>query len=1255
MKNLILAALVLAALSCAAQSGSKTSNYHQYWKLIEQNDLAGAQKLLTDGKMNPDKALDAYITSLYIKAYQQQADQVTDFLPAFYDKSPNPDPYLYALWFNQPVLGAYGHKTKAHQINLIKRILDNPKTHGTLRAAAHYQFGLHYVFQGKIDSANAEFNQMGGIKNRQYVGPFENLSGSGIYKSYGPLEKPDGKSEFLSTTHAKVKWFTPPHETPDGWTPFVNQFEENTGVTYAQTFVSSTSDRDILLNVGCTGAVRVWINDALLISEVIERITELDTYTVKCKLKKGVNRILVQLSFSDKTFPNFGVRLTDEGFAPIPELKGSSDYKPYIKASQSAVPVKHFAESFFENKLKQEPDNLLNHLLLADVYLRNRKLTEAREVIESALTQSDNNLLRFKLIEILNLEGNNTVKLEHVDKIRRTDPKASTILEQDITEFVNTERFSEATDLLAEYEKLYGESMKVLSTKMGIYAKQKRMNELVSIAEYSYKKYPYQPQLVQLMFAIQKEVYRDKAAAMKVYSDYLSHTYDYNLYNQYTKLLHEEGNTAAVKQKREWLVNSFPHETSLLKDLATYHLQAKEYNEAEKYLRKALDLSPYHQRLWDLLGDVKREGNAKGEAIASYQKSLQYNPNQYEVIAKLRQLQGKKEIHLILPQVDIKEAIAKDVPPADQLTTDLGYYVIHEDQSLVMHPGGATEDYRTLILRIVNKNGIEAYKESHIPYTSSQRLFIEQFDLIKKTGATIRGERSENQIVFTNLEAGDVIVYRYRIQNFVGGRFANDLWSKRFLQDECYVANLRYSVLIPATRKMNYVATNSKLQPTISDIEDFKKYTWTVTNQPGYKSEPYMPAPVDIAGVVHISTLNTWSDIASWYADLINKSSDETFELNAAFRQIFPDEGEMKALNEFQRARLIYNFIEENIRYSSVDFRQGAYLPQTASKTLATRLGDCKDLSNLFMKLCEMAGLQAQMVLTATRDNGEMDMMLPSLNFNHCISKVMLDGKTYFIELTDNQLPFASLPNSLMGAMVLEIPRKADAMKTVQLQKLQSPNRSRDIAKSNLVIRPDGNDLIVEVERKRSGHLTSPLRGDFSHLPYDKQVLTLHDYIGSQNQQASVDTLILDDLAPLVDSLSMRYRYTLRDVVSEIGSIKTFKLIFPDVVATSNHFVSADRQHAVNYPAYEDADYYETSIQVEIPDGKKLLEVPADVTLDFGEMKYQLRYAQDKQNKLLVTRTFSTKRVPVEVKDYSKLKTFLDNIVKAEQRMIAIQ
>ena len=124
-----------------------------------------------------------------------------------------------------------------------------------------------------------------------------------------------------------------------------------------------------------------------------------------------------------------------------------------------------------------------------------------------------------------------------------------------------------------------------------------------------------------------------------------------------------------------------------------------------------------------------------------------------------------------------------------------------------------------------------------------------------------------------------------------------------------------------------------------------------------------------------------------------------------------------------QKAKLIYNYIEENFNYSDVSFLHSALTPQRASRTLNSRLGDCKDLATLFVSMSREAGLDANLVLVDTRDEGDNNLDLPTIGFNHCIAQLHTGNKNYFVELTDNSLPFGAMSPKLINANGLLIPK----------------------------------------------------------------------------------------------------------------------------------------------------------------------------------------------------------------------------------------
>ena len=80
-------------------------------------------------------------------------------------------------------------------------------------------------------------------------------------------------------------------------------------------------------------------------------------------------------------------------------------------------------------------------------------------------------------------------------------------------------------------------------------------------------------------------------------------------------------------------------------------------------------------------------------------------------------------------------------------------------------------------------------------------------------------------------------------------------------------------------------------------------------------------------------SLNSWKDIANWYSDLVKKVAVSDKVTDKAFLEIFPNGN--NGLSQYETAEKIYNYIEKNVKYSSVDFRQSGYIPQKPSKTLS--------------------------------------------------------------------------------------------------------------------------------------------------------------------------------------------------------------------------------------------------------------------------------------------------------------------------------
>ena len=604
------------------------------------------------------------------------------------------------------------------------------------------------------------------------------------------------------------------------------------------------------------------------------------------------------------------------------------------------------------------------------------------------------------------------------------------------------------------------------------------------------------------------------------------------------------------------------------------------------------------------------------------------------------------------PETEIYELIKKSYLEAKQ-EQDHDYSYLLDEKLAIVYSEGAVEEYLTMVLKINTEKGINTWKESYIPYNEySQTLLIEKAEIVKKNGNKLHAEKNGNEMVFTSLEAGDAIVIKYRLQNFTRGRLGKDFWDRYTFNSFNPSGTIRYCLLVDKNVKPEFKMLNSELKPRIKDADDFTLYTWQVDNTEPIKVEPYMPTLNDIGNSIHISTIKSWNDVAQWYSDISYARTEDEYELKDVFDGLF---SKNENLTDMAKARRIYDYIQRNIRYSSVSFRQSAYVPQKASVTINTRLGDCKDLSSLFVSLASMAGLHANLVLVDTRDNGTKEMVLPSVEFNHCIVLLKEGGKETYLELTDNNLPFGCLPNNLPGASSLIIPRQNEDVFTSNLQPLPALNKGRDMVSRVVNADISGSDLRIRVEVKKTGALTSGVRNEYLNLSDEKMREQMEEAVsGGYKNPVKVEDVSFKGLSDLVDSVSYKYTCTIKNEVAEVGDMSMFKIPFGDVVATIDNFSKETRQFPLEYWRYEDTDEYETIINIKIPAGKKLVELPKTQTFQFNKCTYSIQYKMTGGN-VTVTRKAKLIRENITSADYSAFKDFMNKIIKAEAKYIAFK
>jgi predicted Zn-dependent protease len=1228
---------------------SNAQDYKEIWSLINNNQRAKATSIIESKLKNNTASIDEFITYNFLQTFDGKEDNIKNFWSQV-SKSDNPDAYVYALWFTAPVIGGYGKK-EPHQLALLNHLITSSTVNGTLKAASHYSMGHHYVGSHQFPLIKKENEKIGALSNWQFVGPFNNVSGSGFNKNYGPVQDTSNATVFSSTTNAPIKWFTPIEKSTEGWILTENFISDNSGsITFAQTFVNSPIDQEVNLCTGFSGNIKVWVNDQLLISVSEERVTEIDAYNTKCRLKAGYNRVLVQVG-SDYLNTNFIIRLTDSNFAPLTTLTSVDVPQKYTKVGGESladnIPI--FAETYFIEKIKKDPENIINYMLLHKTYIRNKKVFEARKNIEKALTIAPNNsLLKFEL-SLCYLQEKNRTKLSETYEYFKQNEKQSLLgYVLRIEELKTQKKYQEVLDTTEQRIKLFGVDESAYEDKIQAYANLELVPQLVDVINEAYKKYPNNDRFVNYVFNIEKSINKDPKKALKILDNYLSKHYNYELNKLLIKEYFSQNNTKKPYQIINEQIEAWPYNPSLRWDLLSEYLGQQRYSEAYDVCKVMLKMKPYSGYYYQDLARIEEALSKYDEAIASYQKAFIYQPTLYTSRDKQRKLQNKKSLFELAPQDDIDELINKTGKNIN--TEDFDYYYIKEEQNVVMYPEGGREEKFITVIKILNQRGIDAYKETYISYNeNSETLVIEDAQLIKANGKRMKPEISDNQIVWTGLEANDIISIKYKKKFYLKGKFAHEFYDKYVFGSFVPIENARYTIVIPNNKTFNHEVINGTITPTITESENYKVYVWETSILNAIKEETFMPNAADFSPTLHISTINDWNEIAQWYSDIVYSkiASDNDYEVLDVYNQLFEGKANLSA---DEKARIIYNYISKNINYSSVSFRQSSITPQKASTTINTHLGDCKDLSTLFVSLANLCQLKANLVLVSTRDNGKKDMHLPSFLFNHCIVKFFDESNVeHYLELTDRDLPFKSLPNSLFQALSLTIPSKNESGSKYSLAPINTVNKTRDKIFTKEKIEISGTEMNITYTNCRYGSLSMQFRSSFRSMSNENIKKEMQTSISKDfSTPIKIKNVSFKALDDFYDSVSVTVDMVVSNNVKKMGAQSAFTIPFTDIIISAAPFNLEKRNYDFEYWSYEYADEYETQIEIVLPDEKVFLEIPQNENLSFNDITYSIVYNKVAPNKLLVTRKANINRNNITPEEYEKFKQFISKVIDKE-------
>ena len=222
-----------------------------------------------------------------------------------------------------------------------------------------------------------------------------------------------------------------------------------------------------------------------------------------------------------------------------------------------------------------------------------------------------------------------------------------------------------------------------------------------------------------------------------------------------------------------------------------------------------------------------------------------------------------------------------------------------------------------------------------------------------------------------------------------------------------------YTVKVPVNLGLRFKEQKIKLAPEIVHDGKYISYTWSVKGVPAIKYEEGGPvsqfcypailvAPNSFQYYGSTGEMSSWKTFGQWMQHLLDGLDALPDERRLFFVNLTKD-----AHSEKEKISLVYDYLQSNFRYVSIQLGIGGVKPFPAKFTDEKKYGDCKGLSFYMFAILKSLGVKSHIALINSRYNSEaIDPDFPMDRFNHVILCVPQKNDSIWLECTSKTTDF---------------------------------------------------------------------------------------------------------------------------------------------------------------------------------------------------------------------------------------------------------
>jgi hypothetical protein len=434
-------------------------------------------------------------------------------------------------------------------------------------------------------------------------------------------------------------------------------------------------------------------------------------------------------------------------------------------------------------------------------------------------------------------------------------------------------------------------------------------------------------------------------------------------------------------------------------------------------------------------------------------------------------------------------------------------------------------------------------------------------------------------------------------------------------------------------------------------IETHSEFHYSAKNLKSIKPEAFSPSfqsyspkvraalvDFDMEGVKGINS--NWKDFGQWmYDELLTGTGAIPIAVKEEVKVLTKE-----ATTDVEKAKIIYNYMQDKTRYISVQVGIGGWKPMLALDVERLGYADCKGLSNYTKSLLDEVGVTSYYaVIYGGKRPTDFDNEFSAMEGNHAVLCIPNETKDIWLECTSQTNPFGFTAGFTDDRDALLITPEGGIITHTTVYKtednLQSTNATINIAK-------DGS-ILADVSVKTQGYQYA-LHEGVQNQPLREQELYFKEYWDYINNISVENIKFTNDKDAIVFSENV-------SVSSPSFATKSGKrLLFqPNAFNRVTYIPTRYKKRTLDFEI-ERGFIDEDEFSIKIDPSLNIEAVPDDVLIanQFGSYKFSIKRIS--QNELRYKRTYILNKGYYPKEDYKAFRDFMTQIVRYDKSKIVL-